>query len=558
MKNFLWVLIPYLIRVPPVTVYAQSGTVAKRLQIAPRKLIMKQVVWTILALFSLQPSLLTAQKMTPPDSIQTRILQPADMQADFRYMRRMLEETHPGLYRYTPKPIMQARLDSIDLTLTQPLPFYAFFKTVAALMADIRCAHTHALPHKDFEKAFMTTWKTLPFFMFPSEGRPYVLLNGTTDQTIKPGFELLSINGQPMVAIRRQLSRYYWTDGYIESSRSATLKGQLFAGFYYWFIGQPETFELTFRSPAGDTTRFETPAKPFAGSLEVMKKNPVNKQMVAWYLTKKEKHPWRLSFPDTLASTAYLRLDGFGGEGAKNGAQAIATFQKFMDKAMAKIQKKQSRNLIVDVRANTGGWDSQGIELFTYLMKTDSAVPYYARQHSVTDSSEFIRFSDLSEADRKNLRSELIPESDGTFTLKQGSDTRAPQRYAPKPNRFRGQVYILMDGASMSTASEFLAVAHANKVGVFVGEESGGAYEGGNGSSFINLKLPNSGIQVSTPLVYYDNAVPKPKQKGRGTMPDHEVSSTIRDVLNHSDPHFSLVKKLIHTSLPAARVKKDE
>ena len=75
----------------------------------------------------------------------------------------------------------------------------------------------------------------------------------------------------------------------------------------------------------------------------------------------------------------------------------------------------------------------------------------------------------------------------------QGSDTREPKRYAPKPNRFRGRVYILMDGASASTASEFLAVAHANKVGVFVGEESGGAYEGANGSSFINLELPRSG-----------------------------------------------------------------
>lgn len=479
------------------------------------------------------------------DSLSTKFLQPTDMQADFRYLRRMLEETHPGLYRYTPKPIMQARLDSIDRTLNQPLPFYAFFKTVAALMADIRCAHTHALPQKNWLEQFNSTLKTIPFFQFPSQGRSYVLFNGTTDQTIKPGFELLRINGKPLEAIRQQLSRYYWTDGYIESSRSVVLKGELFALFYYWFIGQPDTYALTFRSPAGDTVRFDAPANPFGASLKVMKKNPVNKQMVAWYITKKEKHPWRLYFPDTLASTAYLRLDGFGGEGAKNGAQAITTFRKFMDKTMAKIQKKQSQNLIVDVRANTGGWDSQGIQLLTYLLKADTAVVYYARQHSVTDSSEFVRFSDLSEADRANIKNELIPEPDGTFTLKQGSDTRTPKRYAPALNRFRGRVYILMDGASVSTASEFLAVAHANKVGVFVGEESGGAYEGGNGSSFINLELPRSGIRVSTPLVYYNNAVPAPKLKGRGTMPDYNVPLTISNILNHTAPQFHLVKELI-------------
>ncbi|MBC3783885.1 S41 family peptidase [Spirosoma utsteinense] len=492
------------------------------------------------------------------DSLSTRILQPADMQTDFRYLRRLLEETHPALYRYTPKAQMQAKMDSIDQSLRQPTPFYAFFKTVATLMADIRCAHTHALPQKNWREQFNTTQRTIPFFLFPSQSRPFVLLNGTTDQSIKPGFELLTINGQSMEAIRQQLFRYYWADGYIESSRSVTLKGELFALFYYWFIGQPDTFALTFRSPAGDTVRFETPAKPFGSSLKVMKKNPVNKQMVAWYITKKEKHPWRVYFPDTLASTAYLRLDGFGGEGAKNGAQAITVFRQFMDRTMAKIQKKQIENLIVDVRSNTGGWDSQGIELFTYLMKTDSAVPYYARQHSVTDSSEFIQFSDLSEADRKNVKNELIPEPDGTFTLKQGSDTREPKRYSPKSNRFRGQVYILMDGASVSTASEFLAVAHANKVGVFIGEESGGAYEGGNGSSFINLELPKSGIQVSTPLVYYNNAVPEPTIKGRGTMPDHNVPLTIDNVLNHTAPHYDFVRKLIQRQLPAAPTKATE
>jgi hypothetical protein len=30
------------------------------------------------------------------DTLKTKVLQPADMQADFRYLRRLLEETHPG------------------------------------------------------------------------------------------------------------------------------------------------------------------------------------------------------------------------------------------------------------------------------------------------------------------------------------------------------------------------------------------------------------------------------------------------------------------------------
>ncbi|MVM40316.1 peptidase S41 [Spirosoma sp. HMF3257] len=484
------------------------------------------------------------------DSLSTRILQPADMQADFRYCRRLLEETHPALYRYTPKSLMQAKLDSIDRTFTKAQPFYNFFKTINGLMADIRCAHTHALPQKHWRAQFNNVQKTIPFFILPTKQHAFVLLNGTADQTIKPGFDLLHINGQSIADVRQQLYRHHWADGYIQSSKSQ-VRGEFFALFYYWFVGQPDTYSLTFRSLTGDTIQVNVPATPFRESRRQWRKNPVNKQMVAWYLNKKQKHPWRLYFPDTLAHAAILRLDGFGGEGARNSAEAVTVFRAFMDKSMAKLEKQGTQHLIIDLRANTGGWDSQGIELFTYLMKTDSAVPYYARQHSITngDGSEFLKFSDLSEADRQNVKNELIPEADGTFTLKQDSGIdstgRTPKRYSPKSNRFKGQVYILMNGESASTASEFLAVAHANKVGVFIGTESGGAYEGGNGASFITLELPKSGIQVTTPLVYYNNAVPEPKQRGRGTMPDYEEPITRNDILTHTDSQLNFVVTLI-------------
>lgn len=249
------------------------------------------------------------------DLLQAKILQPADMQADFRYLRRLLEGTHPGLYRYTSKAVMQAKMDSIAGTLNQPLPFYTFFGSVAALIADIRRAHTHALPQKEWQKQYMSSWKTLPLFMYPIQNRSYVLFNGTTDRTIKPGFELLSINGQSMTSIRQTMYRYQWADGYIQTSKKAAIQGQLFALFYYWFVDRPDTDPLTLRDLQGDTVRVNLPGQPFSTFAKTFRQNPVNKQMLAWYNKKKPKHSWRLSFPDDLTRTAYLRLDSFGGEG---------------------------------------------------------------------------------------------------------------------------------------------------------------------------------------------------------------------------------------------------
>lgn len=477
------------------------------------------------------------------DSLKTRVLTPAAMQADVAYLRRLLQETHPGLYRYVPKPLMQARLDSLTGQLQRPLPFYTFYGRVASLLASIRCAHTHALPHKDVEQLFKHSWKTLPFFLLPIQDRSYVLFS--TDEQVKPGYELLEINGQSIETIRILLESYHWDDGCIRTSKSQVMKGSLFDLFYYWFIDQPDTYHLTFRGVNGDTVRVDAPAMPFTAAFNRMKKLAINKQMIAWYITKPTKRPWRVSFPADVPKTAYLRLDEFGGKGINSNAQAVTKFSAFMDDVMATLTKKGVQHLVVDLRANPGGWDSQGIELFRYLAKGDTAVQYYARQHSITDSTEFIQFSDLSETDRRNVKNELTREADGTFTLKGSGAT-----FTPKPNRFGGKVYMLMDGASASTTAEFLAVARASRVGLFIGQESGGAFEGGNGGSFIHLTLPQSGIEVTTPLVYYRNAVPEPSQPGRGTLPDYTVSFTLDDLLNHTDSQLNRVKELIKKQTP--------
>jgi hypothetical protein len=322
----------------------------------------------------------TAQPAT--DTLLTKILPPAQLQADFRYLRQLLEETHPGLYRYTPKAAMQARLDSLAATVTDSLPFYAFYRAVAGLLASIRCAHTHAVPTPAWQQQYVSTWRTLPLFLASVEGRSYAIFNGTFDRTVQPGFELLEINGQPMDEVRRTLIGYHWDDGYITTSAHAALRLQLFALFYYWFISQPDRYRLTFRDLKGDTLRVDLPAQTFAESARALTMNPVNRQMRAWYDRKKPKSPWRLSFPNDVPHTALLSLDNFGGKGVRDAAGAAARFRAFMDKSLAMMQRRQTRHLILDVRDNAGGWDIQGLELLTYLLKGDSAVRYYTRRHT--------------------------------------------------------------------------------------------------------------------------------------------------------------------------------
>jgi hypothetical protein len=496
-----------------------------------------------LVLFSLQ-SLFAQSSPVIFDSLATRVLNKEQLQEDFTYLRKILEETHPGLYRYTPKEAMQRKMDSIMAALNTEMGFYDYYRVIAAFIAGIRCAHTYAIPVEEIEQYLTNNIKTIPFEVTILQNRAFVTLNGTTETTVKPGYELLTINGQPVNAILPELYRHIWSDGYNESNKANQLIGIKFGLFYYMLVARPDTFAFTMADAAGKRIEIKTPALPFKEYYAQLFKNPVNKNILAIYQPRNEKDKkqgWRLEMLEE-PQTALLRIKGFGG--GDNTKEAAQKMRAFMDKTIGTLQKKNIRNLVVDLRSNGGGWDIQGIELFTYLMKDTIPVRYYLRKHAVTDSSAFLKFSDLSPEDMGNLKKELKREADGTFTVREEFNEDLKMQDI-KTNRFTGNIYFLINGGSASTTAEFTAVAHTHKLGIFIGTETGGAYEGGNGGSFLHFHLPNSRIYIGTPLLYYENAVKAPLHQGRGTMPDYQVPSTINDMLNGRDTQLEFALDLI-------------
>lgn len=118
-----------------------------------------------LALFILISALAPAQeKKSVYDSLAGRVLSKQDMQEDLQYLRKVMEEVHPGLYRYTPKPIMDQRLDSFYNQLTDSLFYYDYFKLMASLVAGVRCAHTSILPGSNWGSHFTNNVLLFPLF----------------------------------------------------------------------------------------------------------------------------------------------------------------------------------------------------------------------------------------------------------------------------------------------------------------------------------------------------------------------------------------------------------
>lgn len=466
------------------------------------------------------------------DSLRIQMLKRQDVQEDFRYLRRALEETHPGLYRYHSRQEMDHKMDSLYARLSHDMPFQEYYLLLASLISDIRCGHTTVLPARNWQQLFADP-PVFPYNMVFLENGVYLTACLTADTLIHPGFELLAINGRSIDSVKLFLFSHLPGDGYIESIKRQMLSDN-FKLFYALLAEQSDSFSLVCKDLRGTTIQAKVPAvRPSAANAGA---NPVNRELLRIYapLNKlNQEKPKRLEI-HAAQNAAVLTIRNFGGN--------VEQMRTFMDTSLQRLKTHNIRHLIIDLRDNGGGWDRLGEELFTYLIGKPTR--YYRRMHMITDSSGFLKFSSLPEEERQQIKNALIREADGTYTVKETANTTLALQY-PKPNRFTGKVYFLINGGSGSATSEFTAAAQSNRLGVFAGEESGGNYTGGNGGEFLSFTLPKTGIQAGIPLLYNHNAVSPPAQPGRGTLPDHHVPHNITDILKGKDIQLQAVLDLI-------------
>jgi C-terminal processing protease CtpA/Prc len=114
-------------------------------------------------------------------------------------------------------------------------------------------------------------------------------------------------------------------------------------------------------------------------------------------------------------------------------------------------------------------------------------------------------------------------------------------------NSFKGKIYVIINGGSFSASSLISSNLKSSKRVTFVGEETGGAFNGTVAGFMPVVKLPNSDLQIRIGLM-----VMAPHHKteieGRGIFPDKEINTTLEDRLTGNDPELSWILKDIKTN----------
>lgn len=465
----------------------------------------------------LDSSVLCAQSDAPARSADAVAqLSSSAALADFDVLRRALEEAHGGFDRFSTRAELDRRLDRHRARLNGPMSTLTFGGIVAEAIAEIRDGHAR-LELDSVTSAALARARVFPLRVQFEGDQLIVLFNDSPgDSTIRPGMEILRINERPIVGVVGALLPKVSGDGFIETGRRARL-ARGFAPLFWMYFEQADTYTVTARDTAGLSVTTTLP-----GVLERDRRtivNPLN-AVIAENIVRLEAPPGNVSlqfFDDT--AIARLRIRAFDGQ----------RFPALLDSAFRDLREQGTKALILDLRGNGGGVDEYGALLASYFVEQPFRYFDHIRLTTIAPS-----FATWPTRTFDAVRAGTVPDPRGGFRVTPVHHPGVGEQ-RPASHPFLGKLVVLIDGGSFSTTADVAAQLRSRERATFVGEETGGTYEGNTSGLNALIVLPNSRLRLKIMMYGYWNAVRPPDKPGRGTLPDHMVAYRVGDLLRGRD-----------------------
>jgi hypothetical protein len=419
-------------------------------------------------------------------SVQSpKMYSPEILRSDLSEIKNILITNHPAPYQFSSKEAFEKFYDEQLRKIDRPMLLGEYYLIASPLVESLHCGHTWITLPGEF-------WDNEQLVFFPlglifSGNKAFAALSDNKN-AIPQGSEIISINKIPVSEIIESTKR-------LLSSDAKSKTGKL-AGFAYSF---PDFFAIQYGNP----DRYEINFIP-RGSTEIHGKvlKPVDRK-TAWGNATTTLSGW-FSMGDKLElkidkaeNLAVMNIPTFGYYDNQQ------EFYAFLYSAFEQIHKSMVKNLILDLRNNSGGDPICAAQLLSYIERKPA--PYFARVY-------------------------------------QGYERIAKPIPISVKNAFAGNLYVLINGRCFSTTGHLCALLKYSNRATFVGEETGGTYECND--DHISVQTTATHLNLNVARMTFTVAV-KGLSRETGIMPDYTVEPTIEDVIAGRDAVKKFAMKLI-------------
>ena len=447
---------------------------------------------------------------TPPSA---PAIPAADLQADFAALYDGLKSAHYDLYAHRSKAEYDALFAHMTAAFEKPLTLFEAQVAFQRFVAFGNVAHARIDLPRDAYDAFRDRGgRVFPIYPRIVDGRFHVGESYVADRAVRPGDEVLAINGTPAQDWVARAARYVSAD----TPYMAHSLLEFRFPFLVWLeLGGVAEFVLDVRSP-GERARTVRVA---GASLEDEK--AAAKAAQDFVLDGDARKARMLE-----ADIAYLKPGPFFNVYSFDDPAAMwdnRDFIAFIDGAFEQFIDAGATRLLIDLRDNPGGDNSF----------SDSMIAWIADRPFRFISSFRVRSSPEAEA----ANAARISAAGGAAA---GPSAMFAERYAATPygavfaidlpetppragRRFDGDVFILINRHSYSNAVNVAAVIQDYGFGRIMGEKTADlatAY-----GAMETFRLPRTNIEIGFPKAYLIR--PSGDEKTDGVTPDISIPSPI-------------------------------
>ncbi|MCR9154485.1 MAG: S41 family peptidase [Bacteroidetes bacterium] len=413
---------------------------------------------------------------------------------DFKILVNSLLEVHPTIFKFQSEADFKRREAAVLNSFNDSVSELELHREIRRFIHTIGCGHTTAQPSLSWYKKQREDSKILPLTVYFNEkDQLFVKQAFDQDSLLKPGLEILSINGRSASSLLREMRAIQEVDGISEAyANNRILK--LFGTYHLFLYGRSDVYELSYLDSLQQKQSLKLEGGKYGPS-----KRPTNAlygealvSMDAAALFQFEDQP----------NWAILDHNGF----------KTRSYKKFYRRVFKELEKRDIQNLILDLRGNGGGYFPNGNRLLSYLLEDDFSTDFSRPKKEVSESDQL----------KMPIGSRITRF---LFNLKPDANKEDPDRnyqlnYRPKKKHaYRGKLYVLTDGGTFSLGSLVATKLKHHRECLILGSETGGGEDGSNAVLMYNLVLPSSGIRMRIPYYFLDHKV-EPELEGRGLIPD--------------------------------------